>query len=328
MPNRIIKESITTSDTIDQLSADEERLFLRLTVVCDDYGRFDGKPALVKARCFPLKDFDNATVAEWLSKLQAVGLIRFYVAEGKLYIDFTTWEKHQNPRAKYSKCPDPQAICPLMAGSEIMCWKPASSVTASAGRPSAPVSNPSAIVAESVYPNPGVDIRESSMRESSAPARADTHTPPPVSSPSGSEGTELAPTVASSMEPPAGTGETSTTAPGIQAEAQTYLDAYRSLYANPKAQMSPDAFARFREARQTMDLPELLERLRGLASDDGFGRGLGVKATLHPENLSQGLQLARAPPKKSRRPDNKTTLEAAIASGDHAQVGHRRGLRR
>lgn len=39
MPNRILKESITTSETLDSLSAEEERLFYRLLVICDDYGR-------------------------------------------------------------------------------------------------------------------------------------------------------------------------------------------------------------------------------------------------------------------------------------------------
>ena len=56
MPNRIIKESICRSDSIDSLSWFEEVLFYRLIVVCDDYGRFDGRPAVVKGSCFPLKD--------------------------------------------------------------------------------------------------------------------------------------------------------------------------------------------------------------------------------------------------------------------------------
>ena len=35
MPNRIIKETICTSDTIDLLNAEEERLFYRLLVNAD-----------------------------------------------------------------------------------------------------------------------------------------------------------------------------------------------------------------------------------------------------------------------------------------------------
>ena len=56
MPNRIIKESICTSDSIDSLSWFEEVLFYRLIVNCDDYGRFDGRPSIIKSRLFPLKE--------------------------------------------------------------------------------------------------------------------------------------------------------------------------------------------------------------------------------------------------------------------------------
>lgn len=48
MPNRIIKESICVSDSIDSLSWFEEVLFYRLIVVCDDYGRFDGRIPIIK----------------------------------------------------------------------------------------------------------------------------------------------------------------------------------------------------------------------------------------------------------------------------------------
>ena len=56
MPNRILKESICVSDDIDGLSWFEEVVFYRLLVNCDDYGRFDGRPAVLKNRLFPLKE--------------------------------------------------------------------------------------------------------------------------------------------------------------------------------------------------------------------------------------------------------------------------------
>lgn len=52
MPNRILKESVCTSDTIAKLTWFEEVLFYRLIVNCDDYGRFDGRPQIVKTDCF------------------------------------------------------------------------------------------------------------------------------------------------------------------------------------------------------------------------------------------------------------------------------------
>lgn len=56
MPDRIIKESICTSDTLNALSDFEERFWWRLVVNCDDYGRFDARTAVLKSRLFPLMD--------------------------------------------------------------------------------------------------------------------------------------------------------------------------------------------------------------------------------------------------------------------------------
>lgn len=80
MPNRIIKESIRTSDSINELSWFEECLFYRLIVSCDDYGRFDGRPAIIKGSCFPLKDgVTTNNIEKALSKLVSAGLVKRYV---------------------------------------------------------------------------------------------------------------------------------------------------------------------------------------------------------------------------------------------------------
>ncbi len=112
MPNRIIKESICRSDSIDSLSWFEEVLFYRLIVVCDDYGRFDGRPAVVKGSCFPLKDdITKKQIADALNKLSTVGLVRGYEVRGKSFLQLTAWEKHQQIRAKNSKYPAPDETC-------------------------------------------------------------------------------------------------------------------------------------------------------------------------------------------------------------------------
>lgn len=109
MPNRIIKESICTSDSLDTLSWFEEVLFYRLIVNCDDYGRFDGRAAVIKSRLFPLKD--NLTVKAVdaaLNKLVSAELVVLYVFEDKPYLYLPTWDKHQQIRAKRSKYPAPE----------------------------------------------------------------------------------------------------------------------------------------------------------------------------------------------------------------------------
>jgi len=107
MPNRIIKESICTSDTIDQLTEFEELFWYRLIVNCDDFGRFDARTSILKARLFPLKlaKVSDKTIEETLNKLSIVGLITVYIVEERPYLQAVTWGNHQTIRNKRSKYP-------------------------------------------------------------------------------------------------------------------------------------------------------------------------------------------------------------------------------
>ena len=122
MPNRIIKESICTSDSVDQLSWFEEVLFYRLIVNCDDFGRFDGRTAVIKNRLFPLKDnLTIKSVENAINKLASAGLVSLYVFEGKPYLYLPTWNEHQTIRAKRSKYPEPESICKQMISDDCKC---------------------------------------------------------------------------------------------------------------------------------------------------------------------------------------------------------------
>lgn len=121
MPNRILKESICSSDSIEKLSWFEEVLFYRLIVKCDDYGRYDGRPAIIKGNCFPLKDVTSKDIEKALNKLSAAGLVRVYEAQGRPYLQLVTWERHQTIRAKKSKYPPFDETCKQMQADEIKC---------------------------------------------------------------------------------------------------------------------------------------------------------------------------------------------------------------
>lgn len=111
MPNRILKESICVSDTIDALTWFEEVCFYRLIVNCDDYGRFDGRAAVLKNRLFPLKESVTLrAVSDAINKLASVGLVSLYEYDGKPYLRIPTWARHQNVRAKRSKYPEPPDV--------------------------------------------------------------------------------------------------------------------------------------------------------------------------------------------------------------------------
>lgn len=107
MPNRILKESICTSDSIDSLSWYEEVFFYRLIVNCDDYGRFDARPKILKARLFPLKtDIREDAVVTSLVRLQLAGIIIVYMYDERPYLQLVTWGNHQQIRNKKSKYPE------------------------------------------------------------------------------------------------------------------------------------------------------------------------------------------------------------------------------
>jgi hypothetical protein len=109
-PNRIISESCRSSKTLDQLSAEAERMFWRLTTVADDFGRFMADPALMATACFPLKVGTQGIVKDvgaWYEELEIVRLVQTYRIGERLYGFFVTWDDHQSRRAKYSKYPDP-----------------------------------------------------------------------------------------------------------------------------------------------------------------------------------------------------------------------------
>jgi len=109
MPNRIIKESICWSDTVDKLSFAAECLFTRLITVCDDFGRFDARPQMIRARCFPLRShITEAEIVKWMAEIFEAPLIEYYEVKGILYAQFLTWDSHQRVRNKRSRIPLPE----------------------------------------------------------------------------------------------------------------------------------------------------------------------------------------------------------------------------
>lgn len=107
MPNRILKESICSSETIDNLTLFEEVFFYRLIVNCDDYGCFDARSKILKSRLFPLKDIRDKQIEDALSKLSLAGIVVLYECDGRPYLQLAKWELHQQVRAKKSKYPKP-----------------------------------------------------------------------------------------------------------------------------------------------------------------------------------------------------------------------------
>ena len=111
MPNRIIKESICTSETLSGLNWFEEVLFYRLIVNCDDFGRFYADSRIINGKLFALKEVTNKQINAALVKLSESGLLRIYEIDKRKYLELCTWSKHQKVRAKKSKFPAPADNC-------------------------------------------------------------------------------------------------------------------------------------------------------------------------------------------------------------------------
>lgn len=109
MGNRILKESIKTSDEIDQLSWFEYACFSRLIVTVDDYGRYYARPMMLRNVLFPLReDIRTDAIADAIKHFAELDLIRLYTVNGKEYLQLTTWARHQTIRNKKSKFPGPE----------------------------------------------------------------------------------------------------------------------------------------------------------------------------------------------------------------------------
>lgn len=145
MPNRIIKESIRTSRSINAMTDFQFRLWTYLITYVDDYGRGSADPELIKGLVFPRrKGITEAQIRDALVNLASIGSIHTYDVDGESYLCFPNWSCHQRIQTKHSKFPPP----PEDYGAEMKS-------TVSHGEPP-PESNPN----PNKNPNPNPEAEE------------------------------------------------------------------------------------------------------------------------------------------------------------------------
>lgn len=108
MPNRIIKESICTSEKISSLTDFQFRLWIGLITQADDAGRFDARPAILKGHIFPLRE--RVTVKDIDASLRVLSDLRcvaLYEIGGRPYGCLTNWTEHQRVRDVKPRYPAP-----------------------------------------------------------------------------------------------------------------------------------------------------------------------------------------------------------------------------
>lgn len=116
VPARVIRAEINASESLARVSIGADLMFRALLVAVDDYGRFDARPQILRARLFPMREeLTSAEVAAWLAELCAGEKppIRLYEANSKPHLYLTGWRKHRSNsrRAKDSLFPAPPVTC-------------------------------------------------------------------------------------------------------------------------------------------------------------------------------------------------------------------------
>lgn len=166
MPNRVIKESITTSETLAALSLEENAVFFFLTVVCDDFGLYDARPLVIKNKVFSVRnDVTVAKIERWLRRLVDVELIQMFEVDGRPFFQMLTFRKHQTQRAEKSKFPGPDGriIEEKLPKKTQLVHKPLDNTTEQPLKPVNEVVNPQADVSNGNHPQADASIRPPSL---------------------------------------------------------------------------------------------------------------------------------------------------------------------
>lgn len=101
MPNRILRDW-TDSLKFDGISAEAERLFVRLIMKADDYGRYHAEPRLLKAGVFPFEDVRLNELDRVLQELSTRQLILQYQVQNRAYLAiFNFGQRLRQSRAKF-----------------------------------------------------------------------------------------------------------------------------------------------------------------------------------------------------------------------------------
>ena len=106
MPERLIREGILESDSVNNLSPEAELFYRRIMSVVDDFGRFEWDLKKIRLRVYGYR-FEFATderLKRWMAECQKE-LIDVYEWQGKSYLQIRKF--NQRLRAAKSKHPGP-----------------------------------------------------------------------------------------------------------------------------------------------------------------------------------------------------------------------------
>lgn len=110
MPQRFLRPGITTSDAWNSVSFGAQSFYIRILTLVDDYGRYDGRIAILHAHCFALSPkIKPQDSAGFRSELQSSGLLTLYSFDGKEFIQLAKWNERARGLSKYPEPPQESA---------------------------------------------------------------------------------------------------------------------------------------------------------------------------------------------------------------------------
>lgn len=86
------------SNKLADLSDGAERLWWRMQGHCDDEGRLEDDPRLIRAAAVPLLDWSIELVDEYLTEMATAGLIVRYQADDHRVLQVVQWSTYQHPQ--------------------------------------------------------------------------------------------------------------------------------------------------------------------------------------------------------------------------------------
>jgi len=148
MPQRFLRPGLRTSPRWNKISHTAARLYIAILTLVDDYGRYDGRPAVLWADAFAVWNDQNpdqiitrqVTAAD-CCQLAAEKLLEFYEIDGRQYLQVLQWQERARNKSKW---PDPKTgkRLPMAAdGCQNLPPSPSPSVLDNEARSSAAVSS-------------------------------------------------------------------------------------------------------------------------------------------------------------------------------------------
>jgi hypothetical protein len=101
VPDRYLREALLSSERWNSCSLDAQNLYMRLLLLADDYGVFDGREGIIAQKGYMFRRDDALPLEE----LHRAGLIVRYTNAGRPYLALTQWGEGLRGRRRFPAPP-------------------------------------------------------------------------------------------------------------------------------------------------------------------------------------------------------------------------------